>query len=356
MHPARRRRRRYGLARTRDGRAARPERPGRRSGRGRSLTRRARRGLLLSRRLRFLSHHPLGGRNAAAGGDSHLGLRRRLSGDGRRGRSLRRFGLPGVDCRRLDGLALRLVGLRRHSRNLGRLFGRGGLDWLDGGGLDVGLRGRRLLDLDHRRRRRLQQAVALCPSPDAVGLGFHDARRVGLDPDTERETEFERLLVGQPELLGELMDADLAWQRVPPSGLLRAVTWSGNVPRTRRPRIPKPIDVARSNVSPKGPPESATAPGRVEAGDVGAQPGSPPRSRPEPQLAARGHANSPHLRARAAGATADAGPDRTHKPHAGPRVRTGLRRGPPARPASRPRRRRRLRPAPRPWRRPRPRR
>ena len=171
-------------------------------------------------------------------------------------------------------------------------------------------RGRRWRGRRWRGRGRLQEAIALRPPPDAVGLSLDDARGVGLDPDAERETEFERLLVGQPELFGEFMDADLAWQTVPPSGLCCAVARPGSVPRARRPRIPKPTDLARLNISPQRLGEGAAALGRFEAGDVVAQPGAPARAGTEPQCAAPGHANPPHLLAGATGAAADAGADR----------------------------------------------
>lgn len=264
----------------------------------------------------------LGGSNAAARGDRHLGLGGLHLGHGVHGRSLGDLMLLG-DGGRLDslGFARHFLKLRRRGRDGDRLHrfrrrcglrGRSRLGRRGHCRLVLRQRSLRLLDLDHRRRRWLEQTIALGPPPDPVGLGLHNARGVGLDPDAEREAEFERLLVGQPELLGELMDADLSWQRWPPSGL-RAVCRPRSVPGARRPRTSKPTDLARPNVSPKSPPEGPAASSRVEAADVGAEPGTTARAGPEPQLTARGHANPEHLRAGAAGATADTGADRAHR-------------------------------------------
>ena len=267
----------------------------------------------------------LGRSDAAARGDRHLGHGGLLGGYGARGRGLGGLRLRGDGCRRSLGFPRHFLGLRlggwggdrhcgfRGRSRFGRPRGRRRLHEFSHRRLVLRRRGLRLIELDHRRGRgrRLEQAIALGPPPDPVGLGFHNARGVGLDPDAEREAEFERLLVGQPELLGELMDADLSWQRVPPSGL-RAVCGPGSVPGARRPRTPKPIDLAPPNVSPQSPPEGPAAPSRVEAGDVGAEPGAPARSGPEPQPAARGHANPEHLRAGSTGATTDTGADGAH--------------------------------------------
>ena len=65
------------------------------------------------------------------------------------------------------------------------------------------------------RRLRSQQTVILGASSDSVGLSFDDARRMRLDADAERDTKIKRLLIGQLELFGELVDADLAWQYCP---------------------------------------------------------------------------------------------------------------------------------------------
>lgn len=263
----------------------------------------------------------LGGSDAAARGDRHLGFGGPRLRHGVHGRSLGDLRLRGHGGR-LDslGFARHFVGLRRrgwsgdrlYGFRRGRLRGRRRLGKLGHRRLVLRWRDLRFFDLDYRRGRRLEQTIALGPATDPVGLGFHNARGVGLDPDAEREAEFERLLVGQPEFLGELMDADLAWQRVPPSGL-RAVCGPGSFPRARRPRTSKPIDLARPNVSPESPPEGSAASSRVEAGNVGAEPGAPARAGPEPQPAARGHAHPEHLRAVATGATADTGADGAHR-------------------------------------------
>jgi hypothetical protein len=71
------------------------------------------------------------------------------------------------------------------------------------------------------------QAVALGPSAHAVALGLLDARGMALDADAERDREVERLLVGEAELLGELVHPDLACHvRVQPF----VVVWSVRVP------------------------------------------------------------------------------------------------------------------------------
>jgi hypothetical protein len=56
------------------------------------------------------------------------------------------------------------------------------------------------------------QAVALGATTDAIGLRFLDARGVRLDPDAQCQAEIEAFLVGEPELLGELVDPDLRCQ------------------------------------------------------------------------------------------------------------------------------------------------
>jgi hypothetical protein len=56
------------------------------------------------------------------------------------------------------------------------------------------------------------EAVALGATADAVGLRLLDARGVRLDPDAQCQAEIEAFLVGEPELLGELMDSNLRCQ------------------------------------------------------------------------------------------------------------------------------------------------
>ena len=56
------------------------------------------------------------------------------------------------------------------------------------------------------------QPFAFGLAADAVGLRLDDARGVALHPDPQRFAEVERLLVRQPELSGQLVDADLRWQ------------------------------------------------------------------------------------------------------------------------------------------------
>jgi len=56
------------------------------------------------------------------------------------------------------------------------------------------------------------QAVALGTAPDAVGLGILDGGGVALHADAEADGEVERFFVGEPELLGKLVDADLLGQ------------------------------------------------------------------------------------------------------------------------------------------------
>ena len=56
------------------------------------------------------------------------------------------------------------------------------------------------------------EALALRLATDAVGLRLLDARGVRLDADPQRLAEVQRLLVGEAELLGELVHALLACQ------------------------------------------------------------------------------------------------------------------------------------------------
>jgi hypothetical protein len=88
----------------------------------------------------------------------------------------------------------------------GRFLGGGHLGerLLDDSGGRLG-RGRRLLGRLGRLLRLLGldvalEALALGLAAHAIGLRVLDARRVALDPDTERAAEIERLLVGEPEL------------------------------------------------------------------------------------------------------------------------------------------------------------
>ena len=219
---------------------------------------RNRAGLVLLRRT--------GGRHLYRGRQPDVGAVPRLS------LGLRRSGRLGTGRFRLgpcgDGLPVRrLLRLRLHRLDRGRRRRRG---WRR--------RGWRRRRRRRRRWRRLQQAVALRPSPDPVGLGLDNARGMRLHSDAERDAKIERLLICQSELFGELMDADLAWQRMPPSGPAGAATRPGNAPRAQRPRLPKPSDLARLHVSPQGPYEGAAVFGQVEAGNVLAQPGTPPRA------------------------------------------------------------------------------
>ena len=47
------------------------------------------------------------------------------------------------------------------------------------------------------------ETLTLGFATDAVGLGVLDARRMGLNPDAEGDTEIERLFIGESELSGE---------------------------------------------------------------------------------------------------------------------------------------------------------
>jgi hypothetical protein len=102
---------------------------------------------------------------------------------------------------------------RRWRRRYGRLFGFGRRNLGNGAGSD----GRSRLRSRGRLLRRLLgllgldlalQTLALGLTPDAVGLGVLDARRVALDSDPERAAEIERLLVGEPELSRQLVNPD----------------------------------------------------------------------------------------------------------------------------------------------------
>ena len=134
----------------------------------------------------------LGDRGRCCGRRLDLGFGRRLDlGDGR---DLTLGG--GGRCRVVGGRRGGLLGAL--ASRLGRLFG-----------LDVAL-----------------QTLPLGLAAHPVGLSFLDARGVALDTDAEGDAEVECLLVGEAELLGELMDSDLSCHvrgqpfigRVPPPG------------------------------------------------------------------------------------------------------------------------------------------
>lgn len=103
---------------------------------------------------------------------------------------------------------------RRFWRDRSRNVDRGGLLFCRCGCLLRGLRGR----LGRLRRLHLfwllgpDQPVSLRPPAHSIGLRLFDARRVTLHSDTERDSEVERLLVGHPELFGQLVEADLCGQ------------------------------------------------------------------------------------------------------------------------------------------------
>ena len=110
-----------------------------------------------------------------------LGLERRC---GRRLGDLRR-GRPVLRCRRLLG---------------GGLFGR---------------------SLLYRRRlfglHLAAQAVGVGPTANAVSLRVFDARGMGLDADSERESKIECLLVRHTELFGELVHSNFLLGQLVPS-------------------------------------------------------------------------------------------------------------------------------------------
>jgi hypothetical protein len=140
-------------------------------------------------------------------------------------RSSRDFGCRGPlhDLRRHGGLDRRRYFHRRGDLDLGRGFD----DWRGrdrGGRLDDGVgagrlrrgggcgcllrrlaSGLRLLGLDVAL-----ETLLLGLATHTVGLSFLDARGVALHADAERDAQVERLLVGEAELLGELMDSDLS--------------------------------------------------------------------------------------------------------------------------------------------------
>ena len=56
------------------------------------------------------------------------------------------------------------------------------------------------------------QPIAFGPPPHSICLCLFDARRMALDANSERDREVECLLVGHPELFGQLVEADLCGQ------------------------------------------------------------------------------------------------------------------------------------------------
>lgn len=237
-HRPGRRRRWDGLARGRHWRsggtgigAGYGSRPGYRrlrcTGRGRGGSRRRGRGRtgrgLFSGRSGAGRHlRPAGTHDGPVGGNS--GGRARLS-RARLSRSLggrRRGHLGGLRGRRGDRLGRSGRHLRRRrGRGVGGLLGLshhrgGGLRVLSASGAFVGLVGRLLGGLLGRSRLFglliSDQTLTLGLAADAVGLRLFDARRVGLDPDAEVESQVEGLFVGETELFGELVDADLCCQ------------------------------------------------------------------------------------------------------------------------------------------------
>jgi hypothetical protein len=56
------------------------------------------------------------------------------------------------------------------------------------------------------------EPVGVRLAPDPVRLGVFNRRGVALHADAEHNAEVEGLLIGQPQLTAELVDADLLWQ------------------------------------------------------------------------------------------------------------------------------------------------
>ncbi len=178
---------------------------------------------------------------------------RRSRRAGRRGRGaaaadqarLRRSGPVGVvRGRRTVGLDPWRSLLGR-GRLLGRLFSRGGLF----------------------RLHRPAQPLGVRLPADPVGLGILDGGRVALDADAQREAQIQCLLVGQPELTAQFVDADLLRQLVPqcpfraPSGT-RGPLFShirGRQPssagRVGSQRPPEAVDRSGRRCGPEGPGE-----------------------------------------------------------------------------------------------------
>jgi hypothetical protein len=174
---------------------------------------------------------------------------RRRSGPGRRrcGRcGCRRRSRPRTDqarraSRNLGGLSGRSGGGRRRSRHLagGRILDRGAAcgrtarcghllgrsrracgcagTGASGEGRRLGGRGRlgRLLGRGRLLRLyRSTQTIGVGLATDAVRLGVLNGGRVALDPDTQGKSQLEPFLVGQAELFGQLVDANLLRQVV----------------------------------------------------------------------------------------------------------------------------------------------
>ena len=100
--------------------------------------------------------------------------------------------------------------LRRRLAGTALVPAPGGSSGLGGlGGLARLLGGSGLVGLD-----RAAQALGVGLAADAVGLGVLNGGRVALDPDPEGKGQLQPLLVGEAELFGQLIDADLLRQVV----------------------------------------------------------------------------------------------------------------------------------------------
>ena len=58
------------------------------------------------------------------------------------------------------------------------------------------------------------QTLALGLAPNPITLGLHDAGRVAARVDAEQHAEVENLFVGEPELSGKFVDANVLRQAV----------------------------------------------------------------------------------------------------------------------------------------------
>lgn len=198
---------------------------------GRDLTRRSRRrvercrlGLAAGRARRVLATRRRHDPTRLCRWRCRLANRRRLGSSHRLDRlGLCRCGRAGrLDCldgrrNRLDhGRGRRRVGSGRGgfcSRNVGR-FGDRRRRFVGCWLLGRGLLRRGLLYLGGLFGLLVaNEPLTLCLPPHAVALRLLDARRVAPCPDPERAAEIECLLVGETELLGQLVDADLGRQR-----------------------------------------------------------------------------------------------------------------------------------------------